>query len=120
MAKAKSGDTVRVHYKGVLKDGTVFDSSEGSDPLEFTLGEGRVIPGFESAVEGMEEGESKNISVPHQEAYGDYRDDLAVQVEKERLPEDIKPEVGMILQVPSQQGTPVRVTVTDVSEATIT
>ena len=120
MARAKSGDTVRVHYKGTLEDGKVFDSSYEADPLEFTIGEQRVISGFENAVQGMEEGETRNVTIPSREAYGEYREDLAVSVDKERIPQEITPEVGMILQVPTQQGVPVNVTVTEVSEDTVT
>jgi peptidylprolyl isomerase len=120
MAKAKNGDTVRVHYKGTFEDGKVFDSSHDSNPLEFTLGEQRVISGFEQAVEGMEEGETKSVTIPSQDAYGEYRKDLAISVERERIPQEITPEVGMILQVPTQQGVPVNVTVTEVGEETVT
>jgi peptidylprolyl isomerase len=120
MAKAKNGDTVRVHYKGTLEDGQVFDSSFESDPLEFKLGEQRVINGFEKAVEGMEEGETRNVTIPSQDAYGEYRNDLSITVDRERIPQDIKPEVGMVLQVPTQQGVPVNVTVTEVSDESVT
>jgi peptidylprolyl isomerase len=120
MAKAKNGDTVRVHYKGTLGDGQVFDSSFEGDPLEFKLGEQRVINGFEKAVEGMEEGETRNVTIPSQDAYGEYRNDLSIIVDRERIPQDIKPEVGMVLQVPTQQGVPVNVTVTEVSDESVT
>ena len=76
MAEAKQGDTVSIHYTGRLDDGTVFDSSKDRDPLEFTLGEGSVIPGFENAVQGMEPGESKTTTIPSEDAYGPRRDDL--------------------------------------------
>jgi peptidylprolyl isomerase len=120
MAQAKKGDKVKVHYKGMLKDGTVFDTSYEREPLEFTLGSNQVIGGFETAVEGMEVGETKKFEINQDEAYGPYRDDLAVEVEKERLPEDLEPEVGMVLQVPTQEGQPVNVTVTDIKDQTIT
>ncbi len=76
MAKAKNGDAVKVHYTGKLEDGTVFDSSESREPLEFTLGEGKVIPGFEQAVVGMSPGDSKTEKVPADQAFGPYREDL--------------------------------------------
>ncbi|MFW6323873.1 MAG: FKBP-type peptidyl-prolyl cis-trans isomerase [Desulfovibrionales bacterium] len=120
MAQAKKGDKVKVHYKGLLQDGTVFDTSFEREPLEFTIGENQVIGGFETAVEGMDEGETKTIQIGSNEAYGPYREDLAVEVEKERLPEDLKPEVGMVLQVPTEGGQPVNVTVTEINDQTIT
>jgi peptidylprolyl isomerase len=120
MARAKQGDTVRVHYKGILDDGEVFDNSFDGEPLEFTIGEQRVIAGFENAVEGMEVGETKQVNIPSSEAYGEYREDLSITVDKERIPQEITPEVGMILQVPTQQGVPVNVTVTEVNEEAVT
>jgi len=113
-AVAKSGDTVKVHYTGRLNDNTVFDTSVGSEPMEFTLGEGRLIPGFEQAVTGMQVGESKTVTIPVDEAYGQRRDDLIFEVGRDDLPADINPEVGM--QLPTSQGT---VTIIEVSEKTI-
>jgi peptidylprolyl isomerase len=121
MAKAKNGDTVRVHYKGSLEDGKVFENSfEGGEPMEFTLGQERIITGFENTVEGMEEGETRTVTIPSEEAYGEYRDDLSVTVDKSRIPQEITPEVGMVLQVPTQEGVPVNVTVTQVDENSVT
>jgi len=119
MAKAKNGDTVRIHYTGRLTDGTVFDSSEDRDPLEFTLGEGKVIPGFEEAVRGMEEGESKTAEIAADDAYGPRRDDLVMQMPRDRLPEDLDPSVGQRLQMQTQDGQKVEVLVTDVDDAGI-
>ena len=99
MAQAKTGDTVRVHYSGSLDDGTEFDSSREREPLEFTLGEGRVIPGFELAVVGMNEGESKTITIPSKEAYGPYRDDLVIVVDRKSLPDDLDPKKDEILEL---------------------
>ncbi|MFC2001076.1 FKBP-type peptidyl-prolyl cis-trans isomerase [Chloroflexota bacterium] len=108
---AQNGDTVKVHYTGKLQDGSVFDTSVGSEPMEFTLGEGRLIPGFEQAVTGMQVGESKTVTIPVDEAYGQRRDELIFEVERDELPADIEPEVGM--QLPTSQGV---VTITEVSE----
>jgi len=114
MTQAKQGDKVRIHYTGKLNDGTVFDSSVDREPLEFTIGEGMVIPGFESAVEGMEVGEEKQISIQPDDAYGESRDDLVVEVPSDQIPESINPEVGMPLELRTQEGESVQVTVSEV------
>lgn len=119
MASAKSGDTVRVHYTGKLEDGSVFDSSDGRDPLEFTVGSGQVIPGFDQAVAGMSPGEEREVKIPAAEAYGDRKDDLVIVVERAQLPPDIDPDVGQQLQL-SQEGRAFVVTVADVNEQNIT
>lgn len=99
MPQAKAGDTVRIHYTGTLQDGTVFDSSEGRDPLEFTLGAGQVIPGFDSAVSGMEVGASRTVTIPAAEAYGPRRDDMVLAIPRDQVPPHIDPTVGEQLQV---------------------
>lgn len=119
-AVAKNGDTVKVHYTGRLEDGTVFDTSIGSEPLEFTLGQSQLIPGFEQAVIGMQVGESKTVTIPADEAYGPRRDDMVLEVDKDELPDDLEPEVGMYLQMNQGDGGMVVVTITEVSETTIT
>lgn len=119
MAAASEGDTVLIHYTGRLDDGTVFDSSENRDPLEFTLGEGKVIPGFESAVRGMEEGESKTTTIESDDAYGDRRDDLVLSVPVEQLPEDLDPEEGQRLQMRAGDGETFQVVVTDVGDQAV-
>jgi peptidylprolyl isomerase len=116
---AQTGDTVEVNYTGKLTDGTVFDSTSGGEPYEFTLGQGQVIPGFEQAVTGMKIGESKTVSIPADEAYGPRRDDLIVEVNRDELPPDIDPQVGMQLQTDHAGGILV-VTITGVSETTVT
>lgn len=116
MAEANEGDTVHIHYTGRLDDGTVFDSSEDREPLEFTLGEGKVIPGFENAVQGMEEGESKTTTIPSGDAYGDRRDDLVLTVPMEQLPSDLDPEQGQRLQMRAGDGETFQVVVTDVGD----
>ena len=121
MAQAQLGDKVKVHYTGRLGDGTVFDSSIISDPLEFTLGEREVIPGLEEAVIGMNPGESKTVSMPVDKAYGPRRDDMVIVVEREKFPPDIEPELGQQLEIRQREDGPTfPVTVTDVSESSVT
>ena len=117
---ANDGDTVRVHYTGMLEDKTVFDSSLGPEPLEFTMGEGMMISGFENAVRGMSVGQSKTVTLSPEEAYGPHRDEMVFEVGREQLPPELNPAVGQQLQMRQQDGTSVPVLVTDVSEATIT
>ena len=119
MTQAKTGDTVKVHYTGKLEDGTPFDSSLDKDPLEFTLGEGRIIPGFEQAVLGMNPGDSKTVDIPANSAYGPYRDDWVMVVEREQIPAEINPQVGQQLQVRQGEQEYV-VQITDVSGSEVT
>lgn len=116
---AKSGDNVKVNYTGKLADGTVFDTSVGSEPLEFILGQGKVIVGLEEAVIGMQVGEAKTVIIPHDEAYGPRRDDMIFEAGRDELPADIDPEVGMQLQMNQGDGSIMIVTITDVSETTV-
>jgi len=95
MAKPVDGQTVSIHYTGKLTDGTVFDSSEGRDPLEFELGSKQVIPGFEAAVRTLEIGESTETTIPPEEAYGERRDDMVVTLDRSQFPPEQTPEVGM-------------------------
>jgi peptidylprolyl isomerase len=119
MAEAKAGDTVRVHYTGTLNDGQEFDSSRGREPLEFTLGTGQVIPGFDDAVTGMQPGDEKKVTLPADEAYGERRDDLVLQVERSQFPPHIQPQVGQQLQL--QNGDQVLVvTVVEVGDDRVT
>lgn len=120
MAQAKEGDTVKVHYTGTLSDGTVFDSSKDRDPLEFTIGSQQVIPGFEENVKGMAVGDSKTFTLNPGEAYGDRNDQMMVDVERAQMPEDIDPEVGMMLQVQGQDGSVSHVTITEVTDDKVT
>ncbi len=117
---AKIGDTVKIRYTGTLDDGTIFDTSVGHEPFEFTLGQGDVIPGFEQAIIGMEVGESIIIHIPTDEAYGPYRDDLIMVIGRDQLPEDVEPEVGQLLQITPIGGNMIVAMVTEVSETTIT
>lgn len=99
MAQAKSGDTVQVHYKGTLSDGTVFDSSEGRSPLEFTVGSGQVIKGFDDGVLGMNEGEKKTIDIPVEDAYGPANEEMIFTLNRSDIPEDIPLETGVTLNM---------------------
>jgi peptidylprolyl isomerase len=117
LSTVKDGDTVKVHYTGTLKDGSVFDSSKDREPLEFTLGEGQLIPGFEEAVTGMNEGDSTTINIPTDEAYGERRDDLELEVAKDELPDNVDPEEGMQLQMQQQESDEaIPVQITDVED----
>ena len=118
--KAKANDKVRVHYTGKLTTGEVFDSSEGREPLEFTVGGGQMIKGFDEAVNGMGINEKKTVTIPSQEAYGERREELIQEVPKDQLPEDMKPEVGQKLVATNDLGHQTYVSVTAVTEESIT
>ena len=111
MEKVKEGDTVSLHYTGSLDDGTVFDSSEGSEPLSFTIGSGQVIQGFDEGVRGMEVGETRDIAISPDQAYGDYHEELVKVVPRAAFPPDVTPAVGLgfDLELPSGQTLPVRI-----------
>jgi peptidylprolyl isomerase len=98
MAQAVKGSKVSVHYTGTLDDGTVFDSSQDREPLEFTVGQGQVIAGFDNAVEGMKVGDTNKVTIPVEEAYGPRNEEMVLTVGKDQLPQDMEPEVGMVLQ----------------------
>jgi len=117
MAQAQSGDMVRVHYTGRLADGTTFDTSMQREPLEFTLGEGSIIPGFEQAVLGMTPGEAKTTTISADQAYGPHHPERVIDVERHHLPADLQPEIGQQLRMTRQDGTAVTVVVTAVTEA---
>jgi FKBP-type peptidyl-prolyl cis-trans isomerase 2 len=121
MNKVKEGDNVSLHYTGTLDDGTVFDSSEGGDPLNFTIGSGQVIPGFENGVVGMDLGETKEISVAPDQAYGDYHEELVKVVPRAAFPPEIKPAIGMAfeLELPSGESMPVRIIDIEDEEVTL-
>ena len=120
MSQAKSGDTVKIHYTGTLDDGTQFDSSAGREPLEFELGSGQVIPGFDKAVEGMAVGDSKNVRIEAVDAYGPRHEQLVQEVDRSLLPDDLDPREGMTLQSNSPDGQTMQFTVTAVAAETIT
>jgi peptidylprolyl isomerase len=119
MSQAKAGDTVRVHYTGTLDDGTQFDSSAGHEPLEFALGSGQVISGFDKAVEGMMVGETKSVRIPTEQAYGSRHDELIRKVPKSALPDNIQPAVGMPLQAQGPDGQVIKLVVTALGEESI-
>lgn len=120
MPKASKGDTVKVHYTGKLKDNTVFDSSKNRNPLEFKVGSGQVIPGFDKAVSGMNVGDIKSVTISSDQAYGPYRNDMVLEVEKDKFPDDIQPEIGQQLQINRENDNPIGVTVTKISDDVVT
>ena len=120
MTQAKNGDTVKIHYTGRLEDGTVFDSSSGREPLQFSIGSSQVIAGFEEAVTGMAVGEKKTAMIPCAKAYGERNPSMTMVVDRKHVPADIDPEVGQRLQVGSPSGEVLAVTVVDVSDDNIT
>lgn len=119
MGKVKANDTIRVHYTGKLNDGQVFDSSLERDPLEVTLGQGSLIPGFEKGLIDMEVNENKTITIPKEEAYGEVREELFQTVSKNDLPTEIKPEVGMRLVARNPDGSEQQLRVAEIQEENI-
>ncbi|WP_243372037.1 peptidylprolyl isomerase [Geotalea sp. SG265] len=127
MAQAKKGDRVKVHYTGKLDDGSVFDSSECGDsdcdcsaPLQFTVGAGEVIPGFDQAVEGMAINETRSVHIPVAEAYGERIEEMVAQVPRSELPADMVPEVGQQLEVTQEDGNAFQVVITEVTDNQVT
>ena len=120
MARAKMGDEVKVRYSGFLNDGAIFDSSPEMEPLEFTIGEELVIPGFEQAVIGMKEGDTKGVSIAPEDGFGLRRKDLILVVNRSNIPSYINPHLGMNLKIRSHSGGTTSVIVTDIQEETIT
>ncbi|MEP7252561.1 MAG: peptidylprolyl isomerase [Ginsengibacter sp.] len=116
MTKAKKGDTVKVHYTGKLTSGDQFDSSVGRTPLEFKVGAGQMIPGFDAAIPGMNVGEKKRVTIAPQDAYGEKKDEAIIEFPKENIPADMKLEPGMKLQLRNEAGHPIPVTVTEVKD----
>jgi len=119
MQQVKNGDTVKVHYLGRLTDSTVFDSSEGREPLEFEVGAGQVIKGFEDGVLGMEVGQKRTIEIPVDDAYGPEDPQMLMEFPIDRLPKDLKPEVGMQLTMRDNAGNPIPVVVAEVKDDAI-
>ena len=144
MAQAKTGDKVKVHYTGTLEDGSIFDTSEGfvdqcrddrcgdegsdgcgcgsqeTGPLEFVIGENKLIPKFEEAVIGLEVGQSVKVSIPADDAYGQRADEMVAVLERSEIPADINPEPGQQMEVIMQDGSPMPVLVTEVTDTSIT
>lgn len=119
MAAAQNGDKVKVHYTGKLDDGSVFDSSEGGAPLEFTLGQGQVIPGFDQGVVGMEPGESRTLNIPVDQAYGPQHADRMFEIDRSDLPPNLPLQVGMRLQGNQPGGRAVEVTVVEFDDSKV-
>ena len=120
MSQATAGQTVRIHYTGKLGDGTTFDSSAGREPLEFELGSGQIIPGLDNAIDGMALGETKQVAIDPDQAYGSRDEGMVQSVPLTALPEDIEPSIGMQLQSQSQDGRVMQLVVTAVTEDSIT
>ena len=116
MTAAKNGDSVKIHYTGTLEDGTTFDSSAGRDPLEFTLGSGQVIVGFDEAVTGMKTGDTKNVTIPADKAYGQRNEEMVITAPRDQVPKDINPEVGQQLQMAGPDNQPIVVLITEVTD----
>jgi FKBP-type peptidyl-prolyl cis-trans isomerase 2 len=120
MTQAKAGDTIAIHYTGTLADGSQFDSSEGRDPLRFTLGSGQIIAGLDAAITGMSQGEKKSVTIAAAEAYGDHRPEAVQAVPRAQIPAEIPLEVGGGLQVQTPDGQTIPVTVTSVTDEEVT
>jgi peptidylprolyl isomerase len=119
MTKAKNGDTVRINYSGRLTDGTEFDSSEGREPLQFTLGEGQVIPGLEAHVEGMEPGTRSTVTIPPEAAYGPRRPEAIQTVDRANVPASLDLKVGAQLQARTADGNVMPITVVDIDDESV-
>jgi peptidylprolyl isomerase len=120
MSTAKVGDTVKVHYTGTLDDESVFDSSRERAPMEFTIGEGNIIEGFEKGVVGMTVGETRTLSIPPEKGYGSRDDNLITQIDRSYLPQTVEPAIGQHLQVKQPDGKTFVVWITDLDEKTVT
>jgi len=116
----KNGDTVKVHYTGTLDDGEIFDSSQEKPPLSFTIGSGQVIPGFNDAVIGMEVGETKDVTIPVGQAYGERKDELVIIAPVEQIPPELKPRIGQMLEVGGADGEILKVRVVQLDKENIT
>ena len=119
MQQVQNGDKIRIHYHGKLRSGDVFDSSNGREPLEFTVGSGQVIKGFDEGVKGMKVGDKKTIEIPVGEAYGEKEQERMLQFPIEQFPPDLKPEVGMQLMMSDGSGQQLPVTITEVKEDSV-
>lgn len=120
MPNPQAGDTVRVHYTGTLEDGTQFDSSRGADPMEFAMGQGQLIAGFENAVAGLSTGESCTVTLAPEEAYGESNSEMIKDVPREMMPADVELEAGMVLQGQADDGRVDNFTVVSFTEASVT
>jgi peptidylprolyl isomerase len=119
MTKAKTGDRVKVHFEGYLEDGTVFGSTIGEEPFEFTIGEKNLLPGFESAIIGMRKGDTKTITLAPEDAYGLHKKELVSVMQRSGFPKEINLEIGKRLRVRTQDGKYTMVTIKDFTEDSI-
>jgi FKBP-type peptidyl-prolyl cis-trans isomerase 2 len=119
MQQVQNGDKIKVHYHGKLRSGETFDSSEGRDPLEFTVGSGQVIKGFDEGVKGMKVGDKKTVEIHVTDAYGEKQQEMMIEFPKDQFPADMNPEVGMQLMMSNGSGQQFPVTVAEVKDATI-
>ncbi|MDJ0836043.1 MAG: peptidylprolyl isomerase [Acidobacteriota bacterium] len=119
MSQANQGDRVRIHYTGTLDDGSVFDSSQGRDPLEFVIGSGQVIPGFDEGVRGMSPGEEKSIHIPSDQAYGPHNPEMVISVPRDQMPAELNPQPGQQLQMQTAQGQPIPVVVVEADDSQV-
>ncbi len=119
MQQVKNGDKVKVHYHGKLRNGDTFDSSEGREPLEFTVGGGQVIKGFDNGVMGMQVGDKKTVEIGVSDAYGEKQDEMMIEFPKDQFPPEMNPEVGMQLMMNNGAGQQFPVTVAEVRDATV-
>ena len=120
MSEVKTGDTVQVHYTGKLETGEQFDSSRERDPLQFTLGNGELIPGFENAVIGMKVGDEKTVRIPSNEAYGPYVEEMKMVIDRAKMPEDLELKIGLNLTLRGSDERKLNVKIVDVAENTVT
>jgi FKBP-type peptidyl-prolyl cis-trans isomerase 2 len=119
MQQAQNGDKVKVHYHGTLKSGEIFDSSNGRDPLEFTVGSGQVIKGFDEGVKGMKVGDKKKVEIGVEDAYGEKSQDMIIEFPKEQFPSDMSPEVGQQLMMSNGSGQSFPVSIIEVREESV-
>jgi peptidylprolyl isomerase len=119
MQQAQNGDTVKVHYQGKLRSGETFDSSDGREPLQFTLGSGQVIPGFDNGIQGMQVGDKKTIEIPVDQAYGEKRQDMLIEFPKDQFPAEMTPQVGEQLMMSDGSGQQFPVIIAEVREESV-
>lgn len=119
MQQVQNGDKIKVHYHGKLRSGETFDSSNGREPLEFTVGSGQVIKGFDDGVKGMQVGDKKTIEIAVKDAYGEKQQEMMIEFPKEQFPPDMNPEVGMQLMMSNGSGQNFPVTVAEVKETSV-
>lgn len=117
---ANAADTVKIHYTGKLSDGNIFDSSADREPLEFTLGQGTVLAGLESAIIGMEKGDTKTVTLASADAYGDRKTELIFEVQRDSMPDDVELEIGQQLEIQQENGESFRVNIVQLDDSTIT